>query len=521
MPVRGPKLEQPVDLANLLSVGLSAKPDDVAVVSLATRWTWRDLEATSSRLARNLLSLGLTPGDRVASLMPNRTVQLLYYVACLKAGLIAVPLNYRYMPPEIDHALAVSGAAALVAHAERDRDLARCRGVPGLPLGVVRFEADDGQGPTLESLIEREAAPLDLPDLLPEKPVAIFFTSGSTGKPKGVTHSISSMGWALMTSLRGFEITPDDRILPACSASHIGAYILALSGFAAGATVCVSRTLDPAELLAVFRKERPTILAALPAPLMALVRDHGATHQDFASLRYCLSGGDKVSPTLDREFKELVGQDIREDYGMTEIGLTHMNPPSGLNKLGSVGVLSPGIEASIRDDEGRELPAGRTGRQWVRSPGNMIGYWNNPEATAETIQDGWLDTGDLMEVDDDGYFWFRGRRKQIIVHDGSNISPQEIEEALMEHPSVAAAGVVGVHSLVHGENVRAYVTLKPAAKEVNAQDLISYARERVGYKAPEEIVFLDEMPLTATGKVDRVALKRWVADTQAATELAS
>ncbi|MEO1227242.1 MAG: AMP-binding protein, partial [Pseudomonadota bacterium] len=128
----------------------------------------------------------------------------------------------------------------------------------------------------------------------------------------------------------------------------------------------------------------------LPAPLIALVRDHGATHEDFASLRYCLSGGDKVSATLDQEFKELVGQDIYEDYGMTEIGLVTVDPPSGLNKVGSVGPLNPGVEASIRDEDGNELPTGIDGRLWIRSPGNMIRYWNNPDATAETIVDGWL-----------------------------------------------------------------------------------------------------------------------------------
>ena len=143
----------------------------------------------------------------------------------------------------------------------------------------------------------------------------------------------------------------------------------------------------------------------------------------------------------------------------------------------------------------------------------MVGYWNNPEATAETIVDGWLDTGDVMSADEDGYLWFHGRKKQIIIHDGSNICPQEVEGALLEHDAVASAGVVGVQSPLHGENVRAYVTLDAGAAPPTMQDLIQFARARVGYKAPEEIVVLDEMPLNATGKVDRVTLKRMAADT--------
>ena len=516
MPIAGPPLDKPVDLTRLLSLGLAAKPDGIAIASQATRWTWRELDETSTRLAHNLLDFGLKPGDRIASLIPNRTVQLLFYVACLKAGLIVVPLNYRYMAPEIDHALEVSGAVALVAHAERDGDLAKSARVGLLKLGVIGFEADDGRAPTLEGLIESAQAPTPLPDLSPEDPLCIFFTSGSTGKPKGVTHSIESMGWCLANCIAGFEIGPEDAMLAACSASHIGSYVLCLAALAAGARACVARTFDPDEVLPIIRDQRPTILAMLPAPLIALVRDHGATHKDFASLRYCLSGGDKVSATLDQEFKKLVGQDILEDYGMTEIGLITINPPSGLNKVGSVGLLNPGVEASIRDEDGNEAPTGVDGRLWIRSPGNMIRYWNNPDATTDAIVDGWLDTGDVMMADEDGYLWFRGRRKQIIVHDGSNISPQEIEEVLSDNPMVDLAGVVGVHSLVHGENVRAYVTTKEGRSPPAAQDLIAFARERVGYKAPEEIIYLDDMPMTPTGKVDRVALKRWAEETHAA-----
>jgi acyl-coenzyme A synthetase/AMP-(fatty) acid ligase len=141
----------------------------------------------------------------------------------------------------------------------------------------------------------------------------------------------------------------------------------------------------------------------------------------------------------------------------------------------------------------------------------MVGYWNNPEATAETVVDGWLDTGDVMSADEAGYLWFHGRQKQIIVHDGSNICPQEVEAALLEHDAVSSAGVVGVQSRMHGENVRGYVTLEPGVTPPTMQDLIRFARERVGYKAPEEIVVLDAMPLNATGKVDRVTLKKMAA----------
>jgi long-chain acyl-CoA synthetase len=185
-----------------------------------------------------------------------------------------------------------------------------------------------------------------------------------------------------------------------------------------------------------------------------------------------------------------------------------MNPPSGRIKLGSVGQVVPAVSLSIRDDLGGELAAGIEGRLWIKTPAATIGYWDDLGATEDAFSGGWLDSGDLMRVDGEGYFYFCGRKKQIIVHNGSNISPQEVENALLEHPSVASAGVIGIHDIVHGENVRAYITLTEGTKRPACQELIQFARARVGYKAPEEIVFLDEMPLTPTGKLDRTYLKR-------------
>jgi long-chain acyl-CoA synthetase len=161
----------------------------------------------------------------------------------------------------------------------------------------------------------------------------------------------------------------------------------------------------------------------------------------------------------------------------------------------------------IRDDADGEASVEGPGRLLVNTPTLTPGYWNDPAATSEAVHDGWLDTGDVMKADADGYLWFCGRKKQIIVHDGSNIFPQEVEDALLEYPAVENAAVIGIHDLMHGENVRAYVSIREGVERPKVQELIDFARERVGYKAPEEIEFLDEIPLNPTGKVDRVALK--------------
>jgi len=513
MPITGPPLEKPVLLADILKIGLESNPDAPAIVSSDRSWTWRELDAASRRLAANLLSLGLKPGDRAASLMPNRTDLVIYYLACFKAGLVATPLNYRYQAPEIDHALEVTGASILLAHAERDADLALSKLAGQLPLGHITYGTEDdgsqdNRHPTFEELLQTEPTAMDLPRPAADAPAFIFFTSGSTGKPKGVTHTHETFGWMLASAIAGFEFVPEDIFLPASSISHIGASLFSLAGLAAGIRIDVAHAIIGEEVLALLANTRPTLLCMLPAALFALVRDHGADHEHFHSLRVCFAGGDKVSAELEREFVELAGIEIDETYGMSEIGLATINPVSGRNKVGSIGRLAPGFAASIRDEQGRELPVDTDGRLWIQSRSNTIGYWNRPDATAETIVDGWLDTGDVVRVDEEDYLWFDGRQKQIIIHDGSNICPQEVEDSLVEHPAIENAGVVGIHDPVHGESVRGYVTLTANTKRPTVAELITFSRAHVGYKAPEEIVVLDEMPLNATGKIDRASLKR-------------
>ncbi|WP_172621182.1 class I adenylate-forming enzyme family protein [Microbulbifer sp. GL-2] len=498
-------------MADILKFGLVNKADQEALVSAVKRFSWRELDEASDCLAGNYLALGLRTGDRLASLMPNRVDLVIHYLACFKAGLVATPLNYRYTAPEIDHALGVTEAAALLSHEERDGDLTESKRAGSLPLGVIRY-SDDHSSSERNFATLTTATPASVPTPPDDAaPAIIFFTSGSTGKPKGVTLSRETLGWQLATQAKSYEMNADDAMMPACSISHTVGFLCTFAALATGARVAEARSLEPGSELDFIRAERPTILAILPAALLSLVRTPGAIHADFASLRICGCGGDKISPELDRDFTELTGFPISEGYGMSETGMSIFNNPSCGRKFNSLGQICSGYTGKLRDNAGREVPVGQEGRLWVKSPANMNFYWNRPDATAETIQDGWLDTGDIMYRDEDNFFWFRGRSKQIIIHDGSNISPQEVEGALMEHPAVAEAGVVGIHDLIHGENVRAYVTLVEGAEPPQESELIVFVRQQIGYKAPEEIVFLDEMPINSAGKVDRVTLKQLAA----------
>ncbi|TDI88921.1 MAG: long-chain fatty acid--CoA ligase [Candidatus Dadabacteria bacterium] len=508
MPIYGPELDDPVSIPELLRYGLENKPDEDALISLDTGHTWRELDESSTRLARNYLALGLEPGDRIASLMPNRTALIVHYIACMKSGLIGVPLNYRYMSPEIDHALEVSGASALIAHAERAKDISNCKNVSKLPLGTISYGAKDSASPSFEELVTNDIEGVELLAPDPNSPAFIFFTSGSTGPAKGVTHSYESLRWMFGSCAEGFEMNGDDTILSGSSISHIGGFIFSFMALSKGARVLVARRFDPDEIIPLLRENRPTVLCMIPAAMFRVIRDHGATREDFTTIRLCRSGSDSVPLELEREFMDLTGHPIDEGYGSSEIGLATLNPPSGVIKMGSIGPPLQGFVFSIRDEDGNELQTGEDGNAWIKTKSLMVGYWENPEATKKVITDGWFNVGDVLRADEDGYLWFKGRKKQIIVHDGSNICPQEVEGALLEHEAVELAGVVGIHDVMHGENVRAFITVREGARQPKVMELIKFARERVGYKAPEDIVILQEMPLNPTGKIDRLKLKR-------------
>ncbi|HEX5728393.1 class I adenylate-forming enzyme family protein [Microbacterium sp.] len=503
----GAALQQPAKPSDLLRAGLATDSTGLALVSARARLTWEQLDELSGVLAAGYLDSGLQPGDRIASLMPNRYELIVHYLACFKAGLVATPLNYRYTAPEIDHALGISEARMLLAHVEREADLAASERVAGLALGTLGYLEPEQGGAAFQELLTRNRPDAALPAPAPTAPAVIFFTSGSTGPPKGVTHTHETLGWMFATAAAGLEFGPGDLVVAGSSLSHVGAFYVSFGALSAGAGIAIARTFDGDELLPLLRDDRPTVLSMLPSALFALTRDHGATQDDFSSLRLCRAAGDKVSAELEREFTALSGFAIDEAYGLSETGLVSVSPPADI-RLGSVGRAVPGLSLSIRDEAGDVVDADGEGRAWIKTGAACVGYWGDPHATDAAFTDGWFDSGDVLRADADGYLYFEGRRKQIIVHDGSNISPQEIEGVLLEHPSVDSAGVIGIHDEIHGENVRAYITLRNGSERPSDVELIRFARAKVGYKAPDEIVVLDEMPSTATGKVDRTGLKR-------------
>ena len=436
----GAELDAPAaPLNELLRIGLDSAPDEIAIVSVTRALTWRELDRASAALAGGYRALGLQAGDRLASLMPNRIDLVVHYLACFRAGVIATPLNYRYTAREIDHALEVSGARALLAHVERAEDIAASELAGGLELGAIAYRdaeplhdpaATNPPGATAvgatssarSSKPSRCPTPMEPPD--PGAPAVIFFTSGSTGPAKGVTHTRETLRWMIASAAGAFELDAGDVFLPGSSMSHIGSFLWALATLSVGGKVVVARGNrrprapaaaarastddsgdDPGGALGADPRPRPAAGRLLLAADLPRRRRQGL---DRASDRVRLQGG-----LPDR-------RGIRNDRGR----LGDPQPALGRDQAGLDREADLRLHASpcatrraSRSRPGRSAGSGSERRS------RMVGYWQAPEATEEVVIDDWLDSGDLARADEDGYLWFFGRKKQVIVHDGSNISP--------------------------------------------------------------------------------------------------
>jgi long-chain acyl-CoA synthetase len=488
---------EPIDLGGLLRYSAARTPHKPVVICDDQVVSYGALDRSTEALAYWLLSKGLEPGDRVALHWCNSIDLVKLYFACFKAGLIAVPVNNRMKASEIAYVLQHSKAKLCFSQLEL------------APISEqVRSECPDLKSihtalPVLDSMQPDIA---HLPSISPELVAAILYTSGTTARPKGVMHThvslIAQTGMASILGLNG-----NDTLLAATQMVHIAALsCVLLSGVACGATVVLLATFDPAQCLDLIERRRCSFLVVLPAMLRFVVEEQDARPRDVRSVRLCLAGGDSVPVTLQEGFRTLFGVPVRELFGMTESAPITCIREHGLRN-GSVGPALDIVDTRVADTTGTALGDNQVGELQVQSPGNCVGYWDDARATAATFADGWLRTGDLVRRDPDGFFWFEGRLKQIIVRGGSNISPQEVEEVLYQHPAVLEACVVGTPDPVYGEKVIAFVALRDGviSGERKLQDFVC---SRIAeYKTPERIIFLTNLPKGLTGKVERRTLK--------------
>jgi long-chain acyl-CoA synthetase len=280
----------------------------------------------------------------------------------------------------------------------------------------------------------------------------------------------------------------------------------ALSAIRLGGSAVLLPAFQPAVVLDAMERFHCTYTFTLPALMHAVAEEQARNPRDVNSLRFLTAGGDSVPVSLQTRVQGLFGVALQEVYGLTEAVPLTLNPNNAIRQ-GSIGIALQGVQVRIVDFHDRDLPDGEIGEIVVRSPLNCVGYWNDALATEALLRNGWLHTGDLASRDSDGYYWFKGRKKEIIIHGGSNISPQEVEEALYQHPSVMEVGVIGVPDPVLGERVVAFVSLRPT-EAPSEKELIEFARQVLAdYKRPERILFIEQLPKGLTGKVHRRSLK--------------
>jgi long-chain acyl-CoA synthetase len=461
----------------------------------------------AAAVATGLAQLGLEPGERVVVTMTNCAEVGVIYQAVWRAGLVATPAMFLLAEDDLRHLLADSGARAVVTTPEF-LDKVR-RAVTGLePEPVVICTGSETDGAV--SLAELEAAPAGT--IVPRADgdlAALLYTGGTTGQAKGVMLSHAALHYVGSAAYAVSHIDGINRSLVSLPLSHAYGLLVTVTGFHSVERdiAVLLRWFDPSAFLDAIEQQRLQQTAVVPSMLQALLAQP-LEDRDLSTLQQVTSGASPLSPETEREFiRRVPSASIRQGYGLTESAALVSSSPAGRVRSGSVGLPVPGCEVEIRDPAGRPLAPGEVGEICVRSPSLMLGYWNAPETTAQAIRDGWLHTGDVGRRDEDGYLYIVDRIKDLIIRGGFNVYPRDVEDALVEHPAVAMAGVVGAPSASHGEEVVAFVSLRAGAT-LEAQELVEWSRERIGgYKYPRRVNIVDAIPLTPVGKVDRKALR--------------
>ena len=487
-----------MSLASLLRDVATRIPNQPALYIEHRVLTYAELDGEAQQLALRLLGSGLRPGDRVALHMYNGIELVVGYFACFYAGAIAVPVNTRMKAAEIEYVLEHSGCSIYLGQSELFREISN---------STRRFPAGcqfviDGRGPEVGS--DRRAT--EFATTAPDQPVVILYTSGSTARPKGVVHTHRSARSAALEFTRQMRVGEADLVVIVTPMVHSIGFFTLLATVEASAKALIVPRLDADTVLDAIAQHRGTHMLAMPVMYRALIAAQRRRPRDVSSARAFFAGGDVVPPVLQGEFAKCFGCALREGYGTTETGLVALNWSDAASRVGSFGRPIRGIDIAVVNADGAPVSTGTEGELLIRSASNMAGYWNDPEATDRTLARGWFHSGDLVREDCEGYLWFRGRKKEIIVRGGSNISPQEVEAVLSQHPAVSEAGVVGSLDEIWGQRVVAFVSRRPGLT-VSADQLIAFVAERLAaYKTPEEIVFLDDLPKNAAGKVQRRAL---------------
>lgn len=503
-----------IGIAHWISSWAELQPDRPLITFRGETSTWREFDDRVGRLAGGLEAAGVSSGDRVACLMHNRPEFLELFWATVRLGAVFAPVNVRLAPPELEYIL--NDLAPTVVATEEPFAAAVRKLRAALDTQWVAPD-EDVSFPARSFADLRAAAAPGPPRTVPTAgdPAAILYTSGTTGRPKGAVLSHGNIHAQAMNWLLSFGLGRHDRqlmFLPLCFTG--GLISASMNTFLSGASMVLEADFDPGALLRVIERERPTWFTAVPAMMRQLFEHPGAAATDLSSLTVVESGGAAVPVPLIEKVRKL-GLELIQGYGITEgsggVNL-YLQAWEGVRKPGSCGKPS-GVygDAKVVRPDGSECDPGEIGELLISGPLVFQEYWRNPAATAETVVDGWLHTGDLAKRDEEGFFFLCGRLKEMINSGGLNVYPAEVEAVLHAHPGVSEAAVVGLPDEKWGEVVVAFVIPRPGA-EASPELVREYCRGRLAdYKVPKSVHVVESLPRTTSNKILKRAL---VADTQ-------
>jgi len=501
-----------VPLFEFLSSSARKYPDNIAFSLGENNLTYSELDTVTSKLANGLINLGIKRGDRILLLLPNSLDFVIGYYGILKAGSVVVPTNTLYKGRELKHHLNDSEAIAIITNKDSYPIIKEIKDETNLKTIILTdSEGIEGTVPLQEILANSPSTPLEF-DLKPKEDVAaIEYTGGTTSSfPKGVMLTHYNLVANAIQNAAWFGWNNEDIVIGLLPFYHSwGACTCINSAIYCGARVIVFPRFNAQELLATIEKERATILYSAASMFTILINNPLATEHDLSSLKYVKAGAMPIPPEVKDKWEQITGVKMILGYGLSEASPeTHNSPPQRV-KTGTVGIPIIDTDARIVDEEtGKiEMPLGEVGELVIKGPQVMKGYLNRPEDNKEALRDGWLYTGDLALMDDEGYFRIVDRKKETIKYKGYTIAPAEIEAVLYEHPAVRECAVVGKPDELVGEIPKAYVVLKDG-HTAHEDELIDFCKQKISaYKRIREVEFIEEIPKTQVGKVLRRVLR--------------
>lgn len=503
-----------VNIGQVLSNRARRDPNLEAMVDCGSgeRFTYAEINARTNRVANMLADRGVRTGDRVALLLMNGTAYYEAYFACAKLGAVAVPLNWRLVPDELAYILGNAGAKTLVFDTDFDSQVQALQ-ADGDTLVEDWLQVPAGE-PLLPFAANYDAISAASSDAEPEPgafgddDLYIMYTSGTTGLPKGVVHTHATTFWALLTMAATIDVRQEDRFSIVLPLFHVGALAPLLVMVYGGGTAVLMRSFDPAGMWRITEEERITATLAVPAMLSFMLQVPMPEPEAYAQLRWIMSGAAPVPVALMERYRD-IGIEIHQVYGLTECcgpGCL-ISPRDAMQRIGSTGKAFFHTEVRLVDDSGRDVPANTPGEVLLRGGHIMKEYWKNPEATAETLKNGWLHTGDVAVIDGDGFITIQDRLKDMIISGGENVYPAEIENVVLQHPGIRECAVIGIPSARWGESPLV-VTVR-ADETLREEDVLRHCNGKLArYKLPKAAVFVDTIPRNPSGKALKFELRQ-------------